>query len=55
VIDESHPGRWIRQSRLPFEGGKMYLLLVVVDEDEQPPVIVTTYRTSNSQKYWSVI
>jgi len=26
-------GRWIHQSRLPFEDGKMYLLRVVVDEE----------------------
>ena len=53
VVDESRPGRWIRQSRLQFEGGRMYLLRVVVDEDERPPVIVTAYRTSKIEKYWS--
>ena len=52
-IDESHPGRWIHQSRLRFEDGKMYLLRVVVDEDEQPPMIITAYRTSKIEKYWS--
>ena len=45
VIDESGTDRWIYQSRLPFEDGKMYLLRVVVDEDDQPPAIVTVYRT----------
>jgi len=55
VVDESRPGRWIRQSRLQFEGGRMYLLRVVVDEDERPPLIVTAYRTSKIEKYWSVI
>jgi hypothetical protein len=46
-------GRWIHQSRLPFEDGKMYLLRVVVAEDEQPPAIITAYRTSKIEKYWS--
>lgn len=55
VVDESHPGRWIRQSRLRFEDGKMYLLRVVMDEEEQPPVIFTAYRTSKIEKYWRVI
>ena len=52
-VDESHPGRWIHQSRLRFEDGKIYLLRVVADEDEQPPVIITAYRTSKIEKYWS--
>jgi len=54
LVDESRRGRWIHQSRLPFEDGKMYLLRVVVDEDEQPPAIITAYRTSKIEKYWSV-
>jgi hypothetical protein len=53
LVDESSPGRWIRQSRLRFEDGRMYLLRVVVAEDEQPPVIITAYRTSKIEKYWS--
>ncbi len=53
LADESSPGRWIYQSRLRFEDGKMYLLRVVVAEDEQPPVIITVYRTSKIEKYWS--
>jgi hypothetical protein len=53
LVDESRPGRWIHQSRLRFEDGKMYLLRVVVAEDEQPPVIITAYRTSKIAKYWS--
>jgi len=53
LVDESRPGRWIRQSRLQFEDGKMYLLRVVVAEEEQPPVIITAYRTSKIEKYWS--
>jgi hypothetical protein len=53
LVDESHSGRWIHQSRLRFEDGKMYLLRVVVDEDEHPPVIITAYRTSKIEKYWS--
>jgi hypothetical protein len=52
-VDESRPDRWIHQSRLRFEDGKIYLLRVVVDEDEEPPVIVTAYRTSKIEKYWS--
>jgi hypothetical protein len=51
--DEPRSGRWIRQSRLRFEDGKMYLLRVVVAEDQQPPVIITAYRTSKIEKYWS--
>ena len=54
LADDSGTGRWIHQSRLRFEDGKMYLLRVVVDEDEHPPVIVTAYRTSKIEKYWSV-
>ena len=53
LVDESRTGRWIYQSRLWFEDGKMYLLRVVVAEDEQPPVIITAYRTSKIEKYWS--
>jgi len=52
-VDESRPDRWIHQSRLRFEDGKIYLLRVVVDENEEPPVIVTAYRTSKIEKYWS--
>jgi hypothetical protein len=53
LIDESRMGRWIYQSRVRFEDGKMYLLRVVVAEDEQPCVIITAYRTSKIEKYWS--
>jgi SH3-like domain-containing protein len=52
VVDESGTGRWIYQSRLPFEDATMYLLRVVVDEDDEPPAIVTVYRTSKIVKYW---
>jgi hypothetical protein len=45
--------RWIYQSRLAFEDGKIYLLRVVVDEQEEPPAIITAYRTSKIEKYWS--
>ena len=54
LVDESGTGRWIYQSRLAFEDGKIYLVRVVVDEDEEPPVIITAYRTSKIEKYWSV-
>jgi hypothetical protein len=54
LVDESRAGRWIYQSRLAFEDGKIYLVRVVVDEDEEPPAIVTAYRTSKIEKYWSV-
>ena len=50
LVDESGTGRWIHQSRLRFEDGKMYF---VVDEDNRPPAIVTVYRTSKIEKYWS--
>jgi hypothetical protein len=53
IIDESHPGRWIYQSRLPSENGKIYLLRVVVDEEEEPPLVITVYRNSKIEKYWS--
>src|ERR1019366_1232725 len=53
LVDDSATGRWIYQSRLRTEDGKMYLLRVVVDEDEQPPAIITVYRTSKIEKYWS--
>ena len=53
LADETSTGRWIHQSRLRFEDGKMYLLRVVVVEDEHPPVIITAYRTSKIEKYWS--
>ena len=53
LLDESGMDRWIYQSRLRFEDGKMYLLRVVVAEGEEPPVIVTAYRTSKIEKYWS--
>ena len=54
IVDESGTGRWIYQSRLAFEDGKIYLVRVVVDEDEEPPAIVTAYRTCKIEKYWSV-
>jgi hypothetical protein len=54
LVDESRAGRWIYQSRLAFEDGKIYLVRVVVDEEEEPPAIVTAYRTSKIEKYWSV-
>jgi SH3-like domain-containing protein len=53
VVDESGTGRWIHQSRLRFEDGKIYLLRAVVDDQEHPPVVVTVYRTSKIEKYWS--
>jgi hypothetical protein len=53
MADEACEDRWIYQSRIPFEDGRMYLLRVVVDEGEQPPAIVTVYRTSKAGKYWS--
>jgi hypothetical protein len=53
LADESRAGRWIHQSRLRFEDGRMYLLRIVVAEDEEPPVIITAYRTSKIEKYWS--
>jgi hypothetical protein len=53
VVDESGTGRWIYQSRLRFEDGKMCLLRVVVDEEEQQPLVITAYRTSKVEKYWS--
>ena len=53
LAGDSGTGRWIHQSRLRFEDGKIYLLRVVVDEDERPPVVVTAYRTSKIEKYWS--
>jgi SH3-like domain-containing protein len=53
LVDESGTDRWIHQSRLRFEDGKIYLLRVVVAEGEEPPVIVTAYRTSKIEKYWS--
>jgi hypothetical protein len=52
VAGESSPDRWIYQSRMQFEDGKMYLLRVMVAEDEQPPVVITAYRTSKIEKYW---
>ena len=53
VVDEAQTGRWIYQSRFPFDDGKIYLLRVVVDEGEQPAAIITAYRTSKIEKYWS--
>jgi hypothetical protein len=53
LADESRTGRWIHQSRLRFEDGRMYLLRVIVAGNERPPVIVTAYRTSKIEKYWS--
>ena len=53
LVDESCPGRWVHQSRLLFEDGRMYLLRIVVAEDEQPPLIITVHRTSKIEKYWS--
>jgi hypothetical protein len=49
--DESHEGRWIYQSRIRFDDGKLYLLRVVVTEVE-PRTVITAYRTSKIEKYW---
>jgi len=49
--DESHAGRWIYQSRMRFDDGKLYLLRVVVS-DEEPPTVITAYKTSRIEKYW---
>jgi hypothetical protein len=51
VPDESHAGRWIYQSRVRFDDGKLYLLRIVVTEEE-PQTVVTAYRTSKIEKYW---
>jgi len=51
VPDESHAGRWIYQSRMWFEDGKLYLLRVVAT-GEEPPTVITAYRTSKIEKYW---
>ena len=53
VPDESHPGRWVYQSRKSFDDGKLYLLRVIVSE-EPPPTVITAYRTSKIEKYWRV-
>lgn len=51
MLDESHAGRWIYQSRMRFDDGKLYLLRVVVTEEE-PQTVITAYRTSKIEKYW---
>jgi hypothetical protein len=51
VPDESHAGRWIYQSRIRFDDGKLYLLRVVAT-GEKPPTVITAYRTSKIEKYW---
>lgn len=49
--DESHAGRWIYQSRMRFDDGKLYLLRIVVT-GEEPRTVITAYRTSKIDKYW---
>ena len=51
VPDESHVGRWIYQSRMRFDDGKLYLLRIVVT-GEEPQTVITAYRTSKIEKYW---
>jgi hypothetical protein len=36
LVDGSQQGRWIYQSRFPFDDERIYLVRVVVDEGEQP-------------------
>jgi len=45
-------GTEIRQSRVTFEDGRMYLLRAVVSLTKEPPLVVTVYRTSKIEKYW---
>jgi hypothetical protein len=49
--DESHDGRWIYQSRMRFDDGKLYLLRIIATGEERQTVI-TAYRTSKIEKYW---
>ena len=49
--DDSRAGRWIYQSRISFDDGKLYLLRIVVTEIE-PQTVITAYRTSKIEKYW---
>jgi hypothetical protein len=51
VPDESHLGRWIHQSRISFDDGKLHLLRAVVTA-ESPKTVITVYRTSKIEKYW---
>jgi hypothetical protein len=51
VPDEAHAGRWIYQSRVRFDDGKLYLLRIVVTEEE-PRTVITAYRTGKIEKYW---
>jgi hypothetical protein len=41
LVDGSQQGRWIYQSRFPFDDERIYLVRVA-------------YRTSKIDKYWSV-
>jgi hypothetical protein len=45
-------GKVVYQSRVAFEGGRMYLLRAVLSVERNPPVVVTVYRTSKIEKYW---
>ena len=45
-------GKEVRQSRVEFADGKIYLLRAVVLVGKDPPVVVTVYRTSKIGKYW---
>ncbi len=42
------------QSKVTFEGGKIYLIRAIVSDETQPSVVITVYRTSNISKYWRI-
>jgi hypothetical protein len=44
----------IYQSKITFEGGKIYLVRVFVDEGVRPPVVITAYRTTKIADYWEM-
>jgi len=49
---EAFGGKRAYQSKIRFEGDKMYLVRLIVDERTAPSSVVTVYRTSKVKKYW---
>lgn len=51
-VVEGYGGLRVRQSRVEFVDGRLYLVRVVVNDTVEPARIVTVYRTSKVEKYW---
>ncbi len=50
-IVQGQSGREVRQSRVTWPDGKVFLVRVVIASDTTPPTVVTVYRASRIGRY----